>query len=165
MTSKEFDTLYRKNYPVLYRLAYSLLRDEEDCRDLVNDVFAEVLDNDSLEGVQNYDGYLFRSVRNRALNIIERKKTIEKVRNLYPIEQDINSVYDVAYDKKLLQVNELMDSELSANARNVMRLVFEKGNSYKDAAEQLGVSVAAINKHVVKSLRLLREKINVKTNQ
>lgn len=165
MTSQEFDTLYRKNYPILYRLAFTMLRDEEDCRDLVNDVFADLLDNEEAREIDNIDGYLFRAVRNRALSAISRQKTLERARNLYPIELDMNGSYDHDYDRKLLQVMQFLDSGLTPSARHVMRLVFEQGCSYKDAAGQLGVSVAAINKHVVKSLRLLRENFKKIENQ
>lgn len=165
MTSQEFDTLYRKNYPVLYRLAFAMLRDEEECRDLVNEVFADLLDNGGVDDVKNIDGYLFRAVRNRALSVIARQKTLDRVRNLYPIEVGVNSSYDHDYDRKLLQVMQFLDSGLTPNARHVMRLIFEQGSSYKDAAGQLGVSVAAINKHVVKSLRLLREEFKRTDNQ
>lgn len=156
MTSQEFDILYRKEFPILYRVAYSILRDGEECRDLINEVFADLLDND--RPIENVEAYLYKAVRNRAISMISRKSTIEKVRELYPIEQSVNEVYDFDYDRKLLQVMQFLDSELTPTARQVVRLVFERGVSYKDAAEQLDVSVAAINKHVVKSLRLLREK-------
>ena len=34
--------------------------------------------------------------------------------------------------------------------------------SYKDTAEELGISVSAVNKHIVKGLRTLREKLKGK---
>ena len=165
MTSQEFDTLYRKNYPILYRLAFTMLRNDEECRDLISDVFADLLDNVEADEIENIDGYLFRTVRNRALSVITRQKTLERARNLYPIEQNMNGSYDHDYDRKLLQVMQFLDSGLTPNARHVMRLVFEQGCSYKEAAGQSGVSVAAINKHVVKSLRLLRENFKQIENQ
>ena len=163
MTSQDFDTLYRKNYPILYRVAYSILRDDEECRDLINEVFADLLDND--RPIENIDAYLYRAVRNRSLSVVSRKSTIEKVRELYPIEQSVNEAYDYDYDRKLLQVMQFLDTELTPTARQVVKLVFEKEMSYKEAAEQMAVSVAAINKHVVKSLRLLRKKFCIKNNQ
>ena len=158
MTSQEFDNIYRKNYPVLYRLAFTMLRDDEESRDVVNEVFADLLDNIEDDMIKNIDGYLFRTVRNRITSIISHRSTLERFRQLYPIEISTNSGYDYDYDAKLLQVMQFLDTNLTPNAREAVRLVFERGMSYKDAAEQMEVSVAMVNKHIVKSLRLLREK-------
>lgn len=48
MTDEEFDSLFRSCYPRMYRLAYSLLGDQEESRDVVNDVFADLLDKHRL---------------------------------------------------------------------------------------------------------------------
>lgn len=156
MTSEEFDILYRKNYPVMYRLAFTLLRDDEECRDLVNEVFADLLDGDKGGEIENIDGYLFRTVRNRALSIISRHETLERFRKLYPIEQSLNGAYDHDYDNKLFLVKLFLDSHLAPDVRQVIRLIFEQGMTYKEAAERSGISVPMVNKHVVKTLRMLR---------
>ncbi len=156
MTSQQFDILYRRNYPILYRLAFSILRNEEECRDLVNESFAYFWSREDKNSIENIDGYLFKVVRNKALSSIQSLSIIERFRRLYPIELELDSGYDLDYDKKLEQVQEFLDKELSSQTREVIRLIFENGKSYKMAADLLGVSVSAINKHVVKALRLLR---------
>lgn len=158
MTSQQFDTLYRKNFPILLRLAYSMLRDEEESRDMVNDVFANLLDNPPADNVANIDGYLFRAVRNRALDLISHHSVIERAKHLYPIEQEAYEGYDYERDRRLSDVLDFMDRTLNTSAREAMRLIFEKGMSYKETAARLGVSIAMVNKHVVKSLRLVRER-------
>lgn len=157
MTSQEFDTLYRKNYPILYRLAYTMLRNDEECRDLVNEAFADLWDSYDKNTIQNVDGYLFKTVRNKALSIISKHEVQARFSLLYPIERSLDGNYDHDYDNKLFLVKQFLDSRLTPNARQVIRLIFEMGMSYKEAAEHEGVSVAMINKHVVKTLRLLRE--------
>lgn len=159
MTSKEFDTLYRKNFIVLFRLAFHTLRDEEESRDVVNDVFANLLENPPKETISNIDGYLFRTVRNKTLDIISHQDVVQRARQLYPIEMEAYEGYDYEHERRLQQVSEFIDSSLSPSARETMTLVFKEGLSYKDTASRLGVSVAMINKHVVKSLKLLRDKL------
>ncbi len=158
MTSKEFDTLYRKNFIVLFRLAFHTLRDEEESRDVVNDVFANLLENPPKETISNIDGYLFRTVRNKTLDIISHQDVVQRARQLYPIEMEAYEGYDYEHERRLQQVSEFIDNSLSPSARETMTLVFKEGLSYKDTASRLGVSVAMINKHVVKSLKLLRDK-------
>ncbi|MBQ7940987.1 MAG: sigma-70 family RNA polymerase sigma factor [Muribaculaceae bacterium] len=157
MTSQKFDILYRKNYPVLYRLAFMILRDDEECRDLVNEVFADLLDGGRCDEIDNIDGYLFRTVRNRALSVISGRSVQERFCRLYPIEQELITSYDHNYDKKLFLIMQFLDSHLTPVARSVIRLIFEHGKSYKETAELEGISVPMVNKYVVKTLRMLRE--------
>ena len=165
MTSKEFDTLYRKNFTALFRLAFQMLRDEEESRDVVNDVFANLLENPPKETINNIDGYLFRTVRNKTLDIISHQDVVQRARHLYPIEMEAYKGYDYEHDRRLQQVSEFIDKSLSPSAREAMTLVFKDGLSYKDTASRLGVSVAMINKHVVKSLRLLRDRFKKDSNE
>lgn len=159
MVSQQFDSIYRRNYATLYRLAFTLLHDEDDSRDVVNEVFADLLDSGNIDAVKNIDGYLFRSVRNRALSFIAKKNVQERVSLLYPIEVKCEVGYDYEYDRKLCLVKQFLDTVVSPDARRAINLVFEQGLTYKDAAEQMNVSVSMINKHVVKTLRILREKL------
>ena len=45
----------------------------------------------------------------------------------------------------------------------MLRLCYDKGLSYREAADELGISVAAVNKHMVQALRKLRERFNPTT--
>ena len=161
MTSQEFDQLYRKKYPILYRIVYPMVLHEEECRDVINDVFTHLLNNPNQE-FTNIEGYLYRMAKNKALSIISRQNTLSRFQRLYPIETELNIVYDQERDRILLQVFQFLDQRLSPIARIAISLVFEKGLSYKDAAEKMGVTTSAINKHVVRTLKLLREHFNSK---
>lgn len=161
MTSQEFDQLYLKNYPILYRVVYPMLRDEEECRDVINDIFTNLLENPN-QNITNIEGYLYRMAKNKALTIISRKDTFSRFQKLYPIESDLNNTYDYERDRLLLQVLQFLDHQLSPIARQTISLIFEKGLSYKEAAKKMDVTTSAINKHVVRTLKLLRNHFNSK---
>lgn len=161
MTSQEFDLLYRKNYPILYRLVFPMLRDEEECRDVINDVFTNLLNNPN-QKITNIEGYLYRMAKNKALSIISRQNTLSRFQKLYPIEAELDNAYDKEREQMLLQVLQFLDKELSPIARETISLIFEKGLSYKEAAQKMNVTTSAINKHVVRTLKLLREHFNSK---
>lgn len=161
MTSQQFESLYRRIYPLLYKTVYSILRDDEECRDLINETFTELLSND-YSHIDNIDGYLVKAVRNRALSIISKQTTLQRFQKLYPIEMESYNNYDYDRDRLLQQVYNFMDSRLTSQARSAISLVFGQGLSYKEAAQQMNLSVAAINKHVVRTLRLLRENFKCK---
>ena len=68
MNRDNIEWLFKAHYPGLYSLALALLKDEEAARDVVHDVFADLLSSD--EHGDKGKGYLVRCVRNRCLNLL-----------------------------------------------------------------------------------------------
>jgi len=54
-----------------------------------------------------------------------------------------------------------IDHDLSHQTAAVIRMCYGEGCSYRETAEELGISISAVNKHIVKGLRTLREKLKV----
>lgn len=159
MTEEEFDTLFRHSYPQLYRLAYSLLNDEEDSRDVVSGAFADLLDKQQLTTDIN-EGYLMTVVRNRALNLLKHRRVEDEARATMLYAMRTNPNTDLADDDRLAEVLTFIDSQLTPQTRRVLTLCFDEKMTYQEAATQLGVSVQAINKHISQALRKLREHFN-----
>ena len=55
-----------------------------------------------------------------------------------------------------------IDHDLTDQTASVIRLCYREGMSYKDTAEELGISISAVNKQIVKRMRTLREKLKGK---
>ena len=45
MTKKEFEDIYRQHYARMYRLARTMLYDADESKDVVSDVFAQLLES------------------------------------------------------------------------------------------------------------------------
>ena len=43
MTRQKFEEIYRKHYPEMYRLARTILYDEDESKDAVSEVFTKLL--------------------------------------------------------------------------------------------------------------------------
>lgn len=157
MTDEEFDTLFRQSYPQLYRLAYSLLNNQEDSRDVVSDAFADLLNKQRLTTDIN-KGYLMTVVRNRALNLLRHRLVEDEARAkmLY----DMQTYPPLVDDDRLAEILTFIETQLTPQTRRVLTLCFDEKKTYQEAATQLGISVQAINKHVSQALRKLREHFN-----
>lgn len=157
--NEEFGELFRTTYPRLYRLAYSLLNDQEDSRDVVNDVFAYLLDKHK-PTVDINEGYLLTMVRNRAIDLLRRRRVEDEVR------ADIISDYkpyvmsESTSSERLKEIQQFIETELTPQTRKVLQLCYDEKKTYQTAASELGVSVQAVNKHISGALRKLREHFN-----
>ena len=70
---KEIEQLFRQHYAKLYNLARCILSDDDESKDVVSEVFAQILADDVVLVPGSEDGYLMRSVRNGCLNLIAHK--------------------------------------------------------------------------------------------
>ncbi len=67
-STTEFETLYIQCFPLSMRMAMSLLHEEDEARDVVQEVFLKLWESNIR--VENPMAFLIRAVRNACLNRI-----------------------------------------------------------------------------------------------
>lgn len=159
MTDEEIGELFRSSYTRLYRLAYSLLNDQEGSKDVVSGAFMELLDKHIL--VRDVNTYLTSIVRNRALDVLRHRQVKDDVWNNLLQEYEHSGItYDTYDDEQINEIRHFIDKELTPQTRRVVQMCYDDKKSYKEVASELGISVQAINKHISQALRKLRERFN-----
>lgn len=162
ITSSEFELLFRSHFDRLYRLAYSMLGDAEDSRDVVHEVFAQLWETQPQIEPDKTKEYLVRATYNRSLNLIKRKGKLDAMKESYLNELKFSLQADRFDWEKWSQIQDFIRTEMPPRTKQAMDLCFGEEKSYKEAAAQMGVGIEAINKHIVTGLRLLREKFRNK---
>ena len=150
---KIFEQLFHSHYEAMYRLAFTYLHDKEESRDIVSEVFARLWDSGLPVRADMQRPFLLACIRNRCLNVIARKSRDERLRRLYPLEQSYTQIPE-----------EAIENDLTPQAGRILYLRYGEGKSYRETAEILGISISAVNKHVVKALKKLRTKF-LKNNE
>lgn len=159
MTDEEIGELFRSTYPRLYRLAYSLLEDQEESKDVVSGIFMEILDKHIL--ARNINTYLISMVRNRALDILRHRQVKDDVwANILQEYEHSGITYDTYDDEQINEIRLFIETELTPQTRRVLQMCYDDKKSYKEVAAELEISVQAINKHISQALRKLRERFN-----
>ncbi len=176
-TSDNIERLFRDHYNQMLRLAFALLQDENAARDIVHDVFASVLGNssasaaclnsagvaDSLRGADAVEPvtaqYLLRATRNRCLNRLRHLSVRERIHGLYLLDLEDSENPDWPDEATFLEINQTVESELSGNCRDVVKLRFQKGMDTKKIASILGISRQAVYKNLSHAIEILRTKL------
>ena len=83
MTISELEILFKTHYAAMFRLAMSLLYDEDESKDVVSDVFASLLGGGLAIRSDNARGFLLTCVRNSCINVIRHKQMRERFMKLY----------------------------------------------------------------------------------
>lgn len=151
----EFEHTYKRLYPPALRLAMSMLHDEHEARDVVQNVFVKVWESEI--AIENIEAYVIRAVRNNCLNTINKSRMIDRVHQSLTlmVEDDAE-----ATEYRDQQVSLAVKVLLSPREQQVVDSVYRQGLSYKESARLLNISVASINKNIVSSLKKLRTHFN-----
>ena len=115
MTDEQFDSIFRREYPRLYRLAYSLLRNQEECRDIVSQVMTGLYERPPREtdNQQALAAYLSRTVRSRCIDYIEHLEIEQRAQKLYPLEYRLQIDNDQARESRLKEVWRFINEQLT----------------------------------------------------
>lgn len=147
----------------MYRAAHILLGDDDEAKDAVQDVFARLWDGSVALREESQRAFLLTCVRNRCLNIIaQRQRQLETTSQLttQPAEDNTETWQDKSDEELTTMVQHYIDERLSPQTGRVIRMRFDDGKSYKDISHTLGISLSAVNKHIVQGLRKLRQQFN-----
>lgn len=157
-----FETIFRTYYERLCNYANTILNDMDEAEEMVQSAFLTVWEkHDTLEIHTSVKSYLYRAVHNSCLNRVKHYK----VRKTYgdSVKNQTELLHDDASQ-------DLIGSELDAIVANAIdslpdqcKLVFKLSRfenlTYAEIAEQLGISIKTVENHMVKALKVLREKL------
>lgn len=162
---REFEELFKENYSRLFYCAYDITENVEASKDIVEDVFGEAWGRYAKLREMRIEAYLYRSVRNRSIDYL-RHKFIE--RQYQQVFLDMESEWededaedleeDIAYMRKIF-------ATFSPQTRLIFEQCYFKGQKYKEVAEAMNLSEAAIHKHMVKAFAILREEFKKKAEK
>ena len=159
-----YTEIYNRYKIVLHTHAYKWMRDREEAKDIIHELFAFLWDKrESIEFNTNLSGYLYISLRNRIFNRISKKKFESQY--IDSLQEFINKGHCVTDHRvREKQLGELVEKEITA-LPNKMREVFElsrKSNlSHKQIAAQLDLSEQTVRKHIQHALRILKSKFGL----
>ena len=150
-SATEFETLYKQCFATSMRLAMSLLHDEDEARDVVQEVFLKLWESDIR--IDKPAAFFVRAVRNACLNRINSLDIREKIRKRIMLDSPPE---DFDIDGRDEDVRAAIFRLLTPREKDVVDRIYAEGMSYKEAAESLEVSVAAVKKNIVSALKKLR---------
>ncbi len=143
----------------MYRLAMSLLYDEDESKDVVSDVFASLLDGSMTLSSDNARGFLLTCVRNSCINVIRHKRVRERFANLYSTSGE--PLADGPDDTMMLdELRDYINKQLPPLTCRIFTLRYLQDMTCQQVADAVGVSRVTVHHHLSQSL----EKINAYFN-
>ena len=148
----EFEALYRRHAPAVYRYALSVVRRRELAEDLVSEAFLALhRELDRIDRTQ-LPGWLITVVRNRARDLWRRRAVEERY-----AEEESRTTTPAGPDAPALEQWILESEDLKPVHRACLVLRYAWGMSRAEIAEQIGLSEAQVKGHLQYALNLLRK--------
>ena len=156
-----FEQLFRTWYPRLASYAGRILQSRDAAEDAVQDVLVALWERrEKLPDGSALIGYLFRSVRNRSLNLLRQRRTQGKWLATLEPEPTLEAEAETGIeDRELDQAYRAALQEISPRGREVFLLSRDHGLSYPQIAETLGISVKTVETLMGRVLRSLRSRL------
>ena len=157
---KHIEQLFLQHYAAMYRLALLILHDAEESKDVVSEVFEQVLGSQMAVRPETAGAFLLRSVRNRCLNAIDRRRLQDQLRQLYARHLAETDEPLQAVEERLHRLRQCIDHDLPPQARRVLLMRYQEGLSYAEVARQLDISEAMVYKHLRNAFNHIKVKLN-----
>jgi RNA polymerase sigma-70 factor (ECF subfamily) len=139
--------------------ATTILHDIDRARDVVQDTFIRLCQQDIGKVSANLKSWLFTVCRNRALDLIRKDRHLQDIDDIqwqrFP-SNDATPDHHLEQNERLEQVMKYLD-RLSPNQREVILLKFQQGLSYQEITKATGLSSGNVGFLIHTGLKRLRD--------
>lgn len=160
---RAYTEIYDRYSGLLYVHAYKRIRNREEARDLIHELFTVLWSKrDQIILKTELSAYLYRAVRNRVIDLVNHNKL--QISYINSFEGFLNSgtnITDHAIRQK--ELSQLIEKEIDAlpeKMRQVFNLSRNEHRSHKEISETLEISELTVRKQINNALKILRPKLS-----
>lgn len=155
----EFESFFKENYSRYYYFALQMVEDAEVCRDIVGDAFEQTW-MQMQKADTNLAGYMYALVRHKCVDYVRHEMARTRYADFCQAVYDEanNDEADMEQLEQIEQMCSLME-RLTPKTQQILKMCYYQKKSYQETADELGISVSAVRKHIVNALKTFRSSI------
>lgn len=164
---KSYTILYEQFYNQVRFFAYKYVNDLEVAHELTNEAFIKLWKKrNHFATVQNIQAFLFITTKNACLNHLKhlKRKKAAHEEILYVADKESENIWDEEVQSELVQIIFRESNSLSRTCKQIIKLHYGDGLTYKEIAEHLEISVENVrvqHANAVNALRVLLKRKNL----
>ena len=171
-SEKSFRLIMDYWYLRLFNFANGYLNDEENTKEVLQDVFLKLWDNRTkLAETTNLNAYLFTLTRNRCIDLIRRERLMlqfraDKQEEYLRLSENFDALSDPILDDIFAmeiqsEINRAIGN-LPEQCRKVFIMSRTNGLKNKEISESLELSEKTVESHLTKALKTIRMALETK---
>jgi len=151
-----FNVLYEKYWAQVYANAYKLLKDADQAKDIVQDIFINIWLKKETH-IDNFPAYMNTAVRNRVFKLAERQKTLSPFLDMVQNIPSLHLHADADIRKEeFYKAYEALLNTLPHKRQIIFRLRFQEDKTTKEIAGQMALSRKTVQNQLGKAVEQLR---------
>ena len=169
----EFESLYRRSQRRAYNLAYRLTGNSADAEDVTQDAYVRAWHNfDSYDANRSFEGWLFRIITNRVIDLRRRQKRVPIYSLDSPIQGDEDGqplAHEFAApnsDPEQIVVGPVMEERLQSalaslpnDYRKAILLCDVEQRSYQEIADHMHCAIGTVRSRIHRARVMLRKRL------
>lgn len=167
-----YEALFKQCFPRMLGYCKLFVRDQSQANDLVQECFIKLWEKHStIKANQSVESLLFVMLRNRCLNHLRDQKIHSSDENLYTLdESELQHLFQLDFaGKEEITLEEQLIAAMRESVENLpekRKIVFVKakieGLKNKDIADELDISIKAVEKHLHQAKDQIRQELLLK---
>ena len=164
-----FKDVFRMLYPRLKGYCKLFVSDDNKVEDLIQETFITLWEKrNSIKTEHSIESFLFVILRNNCLNFLRNEKMekttfpidVEEVSELqYLYQIDFLGKEEKSLEEQLIESFQEAVDELPDKMKQVFTLCKIEGRKQKEVAEEIGISLKMVEKHIAKAKEQIRKKL------
>ena len=155
MKKHEYNFVIDELSAQLYRYAFHFLRNQEDAKDIIQDVFEKMWLNRKTIDLETVKPWLYRCTHNAMVNFIAKKS-----RTSYMSNQELPQVttpFDSSFES--MQIVDRMVSILPPTQKSIILLRDIEGYTYKDIGLILDLSASQVKVYLFRARMKIKKQL------
>ncbi|WP_455510089.1 sigma-70 family RNA polymerase sigma factor [Butyricimonas paravirosa] len=150
--------LFARYYRPLVLFASEYLKNRLEAEDVVQELFVKLWEDNHLVRVTDgsLSAYLYSAVRNRSISCLQKKDILWDSRELEGVDISVEMVADIDEERMDAVMKEV--ELLPERTRQVVECVMLRGLKYKEAAEELNISINTVKFLLKEGTKRLRNR-------
>lgn len=160
---KAFSEIYNRYWFKLYNLAFAQIGAKEESEDLIHNLFETLWKKRNEVSIRNLTTYLVVSVKYLSIAFIKSQINLRKYQE-HLIFQEIhrnNAVEEILNFADLQKAVEAAMKKLPEKTLEVFKMSRFEEKSVREIAEKMQLSEKAVEYHITKSLKVLKEHLDL----
>ncbi|MBX3257015.1 MAG: RNA polymerase sigma-70 factor [Chitinophagaceae bacterium] len=154
-----FTVLYRHYSVPLYYNILSLVKDECMAEELLQDVFSKIWNQKASISIErSFSGYLFAAARNRVYDFFQQvnRDQVLHARIMTIASEAYDHIEQAIFAKENADLLRKAIDTLPPQRRRAFELCKLEGLTYRQASEEMGISLSTLKDHMVNALDAIR---------
>ncbi len=164
MTEQELEKIYSEAYRAVYWTAFSLLKNEDDAQDIVQDTFVTLINSyDSIKDKTKILPWLKKVASNKSLNRLTRTKTDNVEDEFFDTVETVpedflpDSLVESEETRKIIM--DIINNSLSEDIRRTLILFYFDEMSTREVAEALGIPEGTVSWRINAAKKKIKKEV------